>query len=131
MLKLFYWWDYLELWSLTPLSTIFQLYRGGHFIGGRNWIIFFSCWWDYLLKSVDICFVPLTNSISGVMLASSVVDHGFEPWSSQTKNYEISICCFYAKHAALRRKSKDWLARNNDNVSECGDMSIRWLVSVS
>ena len=26
---------------------------------------------------------------------------------------------------ALRRKSKDWLARNQDNVSEWGDMSIR------
>jgi len=28
----------------------------------------------------------------------------------QTKNYQIDICCFSAKHAALRRKSKDWLA---------------------
>jgi hypothetical protein len=29
----------------------------------------------------------------------------------------ICICCFFAKHAALRRKSKDWLAQNQDNVS--------------
>jgi hypothetical protein len=28
------------------------------------------------------------------------------------------MCCFSAKHAALRRKSKDWLARNQDNVLE-------------
>ena len=34
-----------------------------------------------------------------------------------TKDYIIGICCFFAKHAALRRKSKDWLARNQDNVS--------------
>jgi hypothetical protein len=27
-------------------------------------------------------------------------------------------CCFSTKHTALRRKSKDWLARNQDNVSE-------------
>jgi hypothetical protein len=27
----------------------------------------------------------------------------------QTKDYEISICCFSAKQAALRRKSKDLL----------------------
>ena len=33
--------------------------------------------------------------ISGVMgsvLASSVVDHGFEPRSGQTKDYKIGIC---------------------------------------
>jgi hypothetical protein len=41
------------------------------------------------------------------------------------------MCWFYAKHTALRRKSKDWLARNQDNVSEWDDMSIRRLVSVS
>ena len=59
------------------------------------------------------------------VLVSSAVDHGFEPQTGQTKDYKIGICCFFAKHAALRRKSKDWLARNQDNVFECGDMSIR------
>ena len=42
-----------------------------------------------------------------------------------TKDYKIGIYCFSVKHAALRRKSKDWVARNQDNVSEWGDMSIR------
>jgi hypothetical protein len=42
----------------------------------------------------------------------------------QIKDYEIGICCFSAKHATLSIKSKDWLARNQDNVSEWGDMSI-------
>jgi len=46
----------------------------------------------------------------------------------KTKDYKIGICCFSAKHAALRRNSKDWLARNQDNVSEWGDMSIRELL---
>ena len=53
--------------------------------------------------------------IGGVMvgmLTSSVVDCGFKPWSSKTKDYEIGISFFSAKHAALRRKSKDWLAQN-------------------
>ena len=55
------------------------------------------------------------------VLASSVVDRGFEPKFGQTKNYAIGICCFSTKHEALRRKSKDWLTRNQDNVSELGD----------
>jgi len=61
------------------------------------------------------------------VFASSVVDHGLEPRSGQTKDYKVDNCCFSAKHAALRRKSKDWLARNQDNVSEWGDKSIREL----
>ena len=57
------------------------------------------------------------------VLASSVVDRGFEPRSGQTKDYKIGICCFSTKHAALRRKSKDWLTRNQNNVSKWNDMS--------
>ena len=41
------------------------------------------------------------------VLILNVVDHGFESRSGQTKVYEIGICCFFAKQAALRRKSKD------------------------
>ena len=51
-----------------------------------------------------------------------MVDRGFEYQSGQTKDYKI------AKLAALRRKSKDWLTQNQDNVSEWGDMSIRGLL---
>jgi hypothetical protein len=50
------------------------------------------------------------NHISGVMvsvLASNAVDSGFEPRSGQTKDYEIGICGFSARHAAFRRKCKD------------------------
>ena len=68
-----------------------------------------------------------SNLIGGVIvsvLASSVVHRGFESRSGQTKDYEIGICCFSAEHAALVRKSKDWLARNQHNMSEWGNMSI-------
>ena len=71
------------------------------------------------------------NRIGGVMvsvLASSAVDRGFEHRSGQTKDYKIGICCFSAKHAALRKKSKDWLARNQNNVPEWSDMSTRGLL---
>jgi hypothetical protein len=59
------------------------------------------------------------------VLASSAVDRGFEPRSGKTKDYEIGICFFSSKHAALRRKSKDWLARNQNIMSEWCDMSTR------
>ena len=80
-------------------------------------------------KYVHLC--KRLNRIGGVLfsvLASSAVDRGFEPLLGQTKDYEIGICCFSSKHAALRRKIKDWLARNQNNVSEWGDMSIRGLL---
>ena len=50
------------------------------------------------------------------VLASIAIDHGFESQSDQTKDCKIGMCCFSAKHAALRRKSKDWLARYQNNV---------------
>jgi hypothetical protein len=59
------------------------------------------------------------------VLASIAVDRGFKP-RGQSKDYEIGICCFSTKNAALKSKSKDRLGRNLDdvNVSECRDMSI-------
>jgi hypothetical protein len=54
------------------------------------------------------------------VLSSSVVDSGFEPRSGQIKDYKICICCISAKHAALRRKNKDCLARKQENVSGWG-----------
>jgi hypothetical protein len=71
------------------------------------------------------------HRIGGVMvrvLTSSAIDRGFEPRSGKTKDYKIGICCFSAKHAALRRKSKDWLARNQNNMSEWRDISTRGLL---
>jgi hypothetical protein len=53
---------------------------------------------------------------------------GFEPRSGQTKDYKIGICCVSAKYAALRSKSKDWLARNQKNVSEWSNMPTRGLL---
>jgi hypothetical protein len=85
---------------------------------------------DLILKLyVFLCSTcsPLNrNHFDGIMasvLALSAVDCGFEPRSGQTKDYKIGIRCFSSKNAALRRKSKDWLARNQDNVSEWGSTS--------
>jgi hypothetical protein len=62
------------------------------------------------------------------VLAASAVDRGFEPRTGQTKDYATNMCCFSTKHAALRRKNKDWLAANQDNVPGWSDMSIHGLL---
>jgi len=50
----------------------------------------------YLLVTVH----PWCNAMVGI-LVSNMVDFVFDPWSGQTKDYEIGIYCFSAKHAAL------------------------------
>ena len=57
---------------------------------------------------------------------NAVVDRGCKPWSFQTEDYKIGICYFSAKHAALM--IKDWLAQNQNNVSELSDMSTHELL---
>ena len=57
------------------------------------------------------------------VLASGAVDHGFDLWSGQTKDHKNEIFCFFAMQAALRNKSKNWLALNQDNVYKWSDMS--------
>jgi hypothetical protein len=62
------------------------------------------------------------------VLASIAIDCGYELRSCQTKEYKIGMCCFSAKNAALTRKSKDRLARNQNNVSGWSDISTQWLL---
>ena len=58
------------------------------------------------------------------MLDSSVVGQGFKHQSGQTKDVEIGICCFSSKHPARWSKSKNWLARNQNNLSEWSDVRV-------
>ena len=52
--------------------------------------------------------------------------------SDQTKDYPIDMFCFSAKHATFRSKSKDWVGRHQNNVSEeWSDVYPRTVVSVS
>ena len=85
-------------------------------------------WLNFLKKNK----IKIGNRIGSVMvsvLASSAIDCGYEPRSGQTKEYKFGICCFSAKKASLRRNSKDWLARNQNNVSEWSDISTQRHVS--
>jgi hypothetical protein len=59
------------------------------------------------------------------MFVLSVVDRLLEPRSGKPRDYAIGICCFSAKHAALKKNSKDWLYWNQDNMSEWDGMYMR------
>jgi hypothetical protein len=48
-----------------------------------------------------------THGLIVSVLTWSAVDREFKHWSSQTKDFKISICCLSANHAALKNKSKD------------------------
>ena len=106
--------EYPSLCTLIIKHWLYFVYRNSITV-----FVYFSSGWPPKVR----------NRIDGLMvLSSSVVDRGFELGSGQTKDYKIGICCFSAKHAALGRKSKDLLPRDQDNVSEWGDMSIRGLL---
>ena len=66
-------------------------------------------WYWLLFNDIMNIVCYMMNHIDGVMVGVftvSVIDCGYEPRSGQTKDYEIGICCFFAKHAALRRKQR-------------------------
>jgi hypothetical protein len=112
-------------------SALYQLFLLIQLQQSRKIKIYGSSW--FLLNLTKNNF--LRNSLCGIMvimLTLSVVDHGFNDKSDQTKDYKIDICCFSVKHTALRSKSKEWLARNQDNdcpewinMSTCG-LFFQW-----
>ena len=127
-----FWLSELKYYILCMVGT-FHLSGVNLGFDGRIYSLY---WLHYYSSRSTTAFWPsklhlTTNRNVGVMvsvLASSAVHREFEPRSGPIKNYKIGICCFSAKHAALRRKNKDWFARNQDNVSEWDDISIRGLL---
>ena len=86
-----------------------------------------------LLLSFNIITIIWTVQvfIGGVMisvLATIVVDRGFEPRPNKAESYKTGICCFFTNHAVLKRKSKCFLTRNQNNVSEWNDTSTNGLL---
>ena len=75
---------------------------------------------------VKLLSLRILNSINGEMvsvLTTSAVGCVFEPRMDQTKDYDIIIWCFSAKHETFRSRNKDWLAQNQVNMSEWSDKS--------
>jgi hypothetical protein len=62
------------------------------------------------------------------VFASGAADRECKPRSGKIKGYANGIGCFSIKLEPLMGKSNDWLARNQDNVSEWDEMSIRGLL---
>ena len=72
---------------------------------------YFSCLNSNTITSMFLSpYHFIINRVDGVMVNVSGrlwVRDGCEPRSGHSKDYAISICCFSAKHAALRSKKKD------------------------
>jgi hypothetical protein len=84
--------------------------------------------WDHTVSIVIVRNERLTIVLASSMVELNIFNKYFsnthsKTRSGQSKDRKIGICCFSAKHAALRRKSKDWLAWNQDNVSVLSDMT--------
>ena len=74
---------------------------------------------QYYLLDITWVFVNHIDGVMVSMLTSSVV----YLWvcalvGPKPKTITLVFSASLANHAALRSKSKDWLARNQDNVSE-------------
>jgi hypothetical protein len=75
---------------------------------------------------VSICANRIGGAIASV-LTSNAIGRGFEHWSSQTKEYKL---VFVASLINMQQQGEitDWLAQNQDNVSEWGDITTHGLL---
>jgi len=74
--------------------------------------------WLWPLWSSLIWYAILFGGVIVSVYTSNVIERGYEPRSGRTKDYNVNMCCFPTKHVALRSKIKDWLALNQNIVSD-------------
>jgi len=71
---------------------------------------YFHCFiFQVLSHGADCSTKNLVGGVIVSVLVSSAVDCGFELRSDQTKVYKTGICCFSAKHRAIRARAKTCL----------------------
>ena len=70
-------------------------------------------------------FLNHNGDVMVSVLVLSVADCGFEPGRVKPKTIKL---VFVVNYAALRRKSKDWLALSQDSVFQWSHMSTRRLL---
>ena len=100
--------------SVSVTCTILSLFIRYAFIYKSR--LTSTCLFTHALKVLTKLFKSIVSLV--VIERGHVVDRWFESRSEQTRDYKMSICWLLAKNAALRWKSKDWLARNQNIVSE-------------
>jgi hypothetical protein len=86
----------------------------------------------YIQLALLKCMFSLTNHRISDVIVSVVVSRAVDRWikhrSGQSKDYKIGMFFFSSKHKSLRRTTKEWLGREQDNVPELSDMSILGLL---
>ena len=118
-----------RLACLCSLSKIVLLYFGTvptvwfffHFIMLN--VYYWKLQYDHTLSPCKDIIIHGSDIFPFRILGTSVVDRGFEHRSHQTNNYKIGICWFSTY--IYWSKNKDWLTRNQDNVSEQSYMPKR------
>ena len=134
VLKICFCWNKIQVCFHLVTSVVF----GPNCIHKWKWNIILNFVYNIIILVGRFTFI--FNKIHDVIICYNIGEKGdnwiyigicllrtiyrFESWSGLTKDYEIGICCFSAKHAPIRNNSKDWLACNQDNVSDRTYMSI-------
>jgi len=81
---------------------------------------------------INIMCIPINIYRIGDVLVSvltcSEVHRGFELCRVKPMNIQLVCVAFSALHAAFKRKNKDCLVRNQDNVSDWSDVSTSGLL---
>jgi hypothetical protein len=121
---------YIQFWQVQIFSTFFCIYY---------WLVssmLFCCshlWWDLvlLISKTKRMNIPYLNTKSNKYwfylpwtekkLKSYIIDNKLKLKKVDTKDYKITVCCFFTKHSALSSESR---LVGSDTVLEWSNMSI-------
>ena len=78
----------------------------------------------FFTKSVYFHKLSLKLRIGGVIVSMLASIVGSSPSQVKPKTIKLVFIASLPSTHLIRRKSKEWLPRNPDNVSELGDMSF-------